>query len=370
MFEDGKPVAFKEDKDFYLTDAITSYAQQYIREATQERSPFFLYLSYTAPHWPLQARPEDIAKYKDRYRVGWDSLRVERINRQKELGIIPADFIPSLPDPEIPLWQSLTYNEQQLWERKMEVYAAMVDRVDQGIGEILTTLRETGQYNNILIIFISDNGAPAEDVSSFGGRAMNFGPVGTSGSYESQGKNWSYVSNAPLREYKTYAYEGGISSPFIAWYPGKIRGGDIHQGVGHIIDLAPTFYGIAGVAYPQEYNGVNSYSLPGVSLKELLYTGKELEERPLFWERAGNRAVLLGKYKLVSIYPSSKWELYDLEKDRGETTDISALHAPLVQQLSALYEEWAQQNGVEDFNKIRPGRPLIQKVNGKGITIY
>jgi arylsulfatase len=370
LFEDDKPVSFANRPDFYLTDAITDHAVQYIEASTKKQNPFFLYLAYTAPHWPLQARAEDIAKYKGRYDIGWDSLRIERLNKQKELGIIPKNLVPADKDPEIPDWESLTYDEKQLWARKMEVYAAMIDRVDQGLGEVLKTLKKTNKADNTLIVFISDNGAPAEEVTELYGRVINSGTVGTAGSYESQSRSWSYVSNTPLRAYKSFAYEGGISSPFIAWYPRKIKGGNILGGKGHIIDLAPTFYDIAGVAYPEKYRNVQSNPLPGVSLKELLFNGAELTERPLFWERAGNRAVYLGDYKLVSIYPSYQWELYNLANDRGETTNIAAQNKNTVNKLSALYFEWAKQNDVVDFDKIRPKELLLRKSNGKGVEVY
>jgi arylsulfatase len=370
LFEDNKPVSYKNDITFYLTDAITDHALQYISESPKDK-PFFLYLAYNAPHWPLQAKQEDIAKYKGRYDIGWDSLHVERLNKQKALGLIPGDFKPAVKDKAIPDWNTLTYEEQRLWAHKMEVFAAMVDRVDQGVGKLLTTLGQAGKAENTLIIFISDNGAPAEDVTTtFTAVAVNAGPVGTAGSYESQSKNWSYVSNTPFREYKAFAHEGGISSPFIAWFPGKINAGQVIAGRGHIIDIAPTLYDVAGVAYPQNYNKVKTNHLPGISLKEVLYKGAEHADRPLFWERAGNRAVLSGKYKLVSIFPSYEWELYDLDVDRGETNNIAAQHKELVNRLSRLYFDWAKENDVVDFATIKPKQLLLQNPNGKGVEVY
>ncbi|OAV74054.1 Arylsulfatase [Bacteroidales bacterium Barb7] len=370
LFEDNAPVSYENEKDFYITDAITKHAVQYIGESSQKKSPFFLYLAYTAPHWPLQAKPEDIAKYKGHYDIGWDSLRTVRINKQKESGLIPKDFVPAIKDRDIPDWENLTYDEKHLWAKKMEVFAAMVDRVDQGVGEVLDALKKTNRIDNTIVVFISDNGAPAEEVNDLFGIYINSGTVGTAGSYESQSRSWSHVSNSPLRAYKTFAYEGGISSPFIAWYPSKISGGKLLKGQGHIIDLAPTFYDIAGVTYPREYNQVKPHPLAGVSLKNVLYNATELDDRPLFWERAGNRAVRAGNYKLVSIFPSYEWELYDIESDRGETKNIAAENAALVNQLSRLYFEWAKENDVVDFEKIKPKESLLKKVNGKGIDIF
>jgi len=370
FYDDNKAISFRNDPDFYATDKITDYAVQYLKEASKTPKPFFLYLAYNAPHWPLQAKKEDIEKYKGLYDIGWDSIRAQRLKKQKELGIMPANTRPSVKDSDIPDWKSLTYEEQRFWARKMEVYAAMVDRLDQQIGRVLGTLRDIKASDNTILFFLSDNGAPVEDVSRLQGAAANEGPVGTAGSFESQYKNWSYASNTPYRAFKSYAYEGGICTPFIAWYPGQIKAGAILQGDGHIIDLAPTFYDIAGVAYPLKYNGVNSYKLPGKSLKNVLLAQTALEERPLFWERAGNRAVRLGKWKLVSIFPSYQWELYDISEDKGETRDLSAQNAEIVNKLSRLYFDWARENGVVDFNTIKPKKPLLPTPDGKGVQAY
>jgi arylsulfatase len=370
LVADEKIVSFEADSNFYLTDEITRQATGYIRDAGKDKAPFFLYLAYTAPHWPLQAKADDIAPYRGLYHTGWDELRDRRIARQKELGLIPNDFVAAAKDAGIPDWEELTYDEKDLWARKMEVFAAMVGAVDRGVGELLQTLEETGDIDNTLILFISDNGAPAEEVSGQFGIVVNSGPVGTAGSFESQGVEWSHVSNSPLRAYKSFAYEGGISSPFIAWYPSHIPAGKIVDGRGHIIDIAPTFYDIAGVTYPRRFHNTVPHSLPGKSLKEVLYTQEELPERPLFWERAGNRAVLQGNYKLVSIYPSYQWQLYDLENDRGETTDLALLHPGIVDRLSLLYYEWAESHDVVPFDRIRPSVPLLRPTRKQGIQVY
>ncbi len=371
------PVVILEDNQrqnpkpnsYYFTDEITSHAVQFLEEQSKEKDkPFFLYLAYTAPHWPLQALPEDIAKYRGKYDAGWDVLRKERLARQVKLGIITQQQaeVAAARDADVPDWDNLTYEEKQLWKAKMEVYAAVLDRADQGIGKLLDKLNELKKDDNTLIVFISDNGAPAEDVAHFGNRAgNNKGPVGTAGSFESQGKNWSYVSNTPFRSFKTFAYEGGISSPFIAWFPQKIKAGAFAKGTAHLIDLAPTFYELAGATYPENYNGVKVNALPGKSLTNLLFNGQELNReqpnatRPIFWERAGNRAVRKGKWKLVSIYPSYQWELYDIEADRGETQNVANRNALVVDELSKLYFEWAKQYGVVDYDKIKPQTPLL-----------
>ncbi|NIG57497.1 arylsulfatase [Chitinophaga sp. Cy-1792] len=355
IIEENNKRLHPPDDSYYFTDEIAGHAIKYLETTRNSNKPFFLYLAFNAPHWPLQALPEDINKYKGRYDIGWDSLQKQRILRQQQLGLLPAGQTIATRDTDVPDWNSLTWDEQQLWKKKMEVYAAMVDRMDQNVGKVLAKLKELKKDDNTLIIFISDNGAPAEDVAHGGKKAArNLGPVGTSGSFESQGKNWSFVSNTPFRAFKNFMYEGGISSPFIAWFPGHIKAGGIAAGGAHLIDIAPTFYEIAGVKYPEQYNGVHTNSLPGESLTGLLFKDQPLNRAaPIFWERAGNRAVRKGKWKLVSTFPSYRWELYDLEQDRGETNDLAAKNPQVVNELSAAYFEWAKRTGVVNYAELK-----------------
>lgn len=365
------PVTLLEDNrrlrpqpgSYYFTDEITQHAVQFLDDQQKENKPFFLYLAYTAPHWPLQALPEDIARYRGKYDAGWDVVRKERLARQVQLGIISSEQARAAADrdAEIPDWDNLSFEEKQLWKAKMEVYAAMLDRADQGVGKVMDTVRKLKKDDNTLVLFLSDNGAPAEDVAHWGVRAgRNTGPVGTAGSFEAQGKNWSHVSNTPFRSFKAFAYEGGIRTPFIAWFPGKIPGGRLEKGTGHLIDIAPTLYELAGARYPADFHGTKTNALPGKSLAGLLFgTGGWDDQRPLFWEWAGNRAVRRGKWKLVSIYPSYQWELYDLEQDPGETRNVAQRNSNLVDELSLLYFGWAKENGVVDYDLIKPEQPLL-----------
>ncbi|NML36771.1 arylsulfatase [Chitinophaga sp. G-6-1-13] len=348
---------FNLEPGHYLTDEIAGHAVKFLEEQSHTSKPFFLYVAYNAPHWPLQALPEDIAKYKGRYAIGWDSLREERIARQKKLGLIKPDATIA-PDPEVPEWESLTYDEKKLWEKKMEVYAAMIDRMDQGIGKILDKLKALKKDDNTLIVFISDNGAQGGFIPTGRKRQRSSGPIGSAGSYDYQEQSWAHVSNSPFRSYKASAYEGGISSPLIAWFPAKIKGGGIARGTAHLIDLAPTFYEVAGAAYPTTYQNVTTNPLQGVSLAPLFFSLREIDRAaPLFWERAGNRAVRKGKWKLISSYPSKQWELYDIDRDRGETTDLAAQQPEVVKELSAAYDVWAKNNNVVDYDKIKPVGP-------------
>lgn len=344
----------------YLTNKIADNALAFLDEQSKTNKPFFLYLPFNAPHWPLQALPEDIAKYKGRYDIGWDSLRQQRLVRQRELGILLPDQSVAERDSEVPQWDHLTYDAKKLWAAKMEVYAAMVDRVDQSVGRLLDKLKELKKDDNTLIIFISDNGAQGGYASPQRKPQRNTGPVGSPGSYDYQEQSWAYVSNTPHRQYKNNMHEGGFSSPFIAWFPKQIKGGTLVKGTAHLIDIAPTLYEVAGATYPTAFSGVKPHPLAGKSLVPVL-TGKATEVNrgePLFWERAGNRAVRKGDWKIVSTYPNHKWELYDLSKDRGETTDLANQLPEIVNELSAEYFKWAERTGVVDYDKIKPARPM------------
>lgn len=352
LVENNKRINLEPGK--YLTDEIGNHAIQYINESKDK--PFFLYLPFNAPHWPLQAPAEDIAKYKGKYALGWDSLRVQRLQKQIALGIANPQQATAKRDPEVVEWESLTYDEKELWQRKMEVYAAMLDRVDQTIGKILDELKKLKKDDNTLIFIISDNGAQG-GLNKLGQRRQqrNSGPIGSAGSYGYQEQNWAYVSNTPFRNYKGTSHEGGISAPFIAWFPKKIKAGTIAKGTAHLIDLAPTFYDLAGIQYPETYNGVKTNPLVGESLTPLLLQNPEwTRQQPIFWERGGNCAVRKGKWKIVSLYPEKKWQLYDIEKDRGETTDLASQNPEVVKELNADYETWAKRTDVEPYDKLRP----------------
>lgn len=347
----------------FSTELINRAAEGFLDQIKGQDKPFFLYLAHTAPHWPLVALPQDIAKYKGRYDKGWESIRRERFERQKQLGIVENGTALSVADEDIYDWERLSFDQRQLWAQKMEVFAAMVDRLDQTVGKLLQKLKDNGQLDNTLIVFLSDNGAPAEDlVRWFHGARLNNGPVGTVGSFESQSKNWSYASNTPFKAFKDYTYEGGINAPFIAWFPGKIAQG-IKKGTGHIIDLAPTFYELAGAVYPKEYQGHQANKLPGKSLVPVLLQQQDTVKREegLFWERAGNRAARIGKWKLVSTWPSYKWELYDLDQDPTERKDIASQHHGVVSRLSTAYFRWARDNGVVDFAELERKEPFSMK---------
>lgn len=365
LYRNNEP--FYLDKGRYLTDEITSQALGFLDEQNKEQKPFFLYLAFNAPHWPLQAVPEDIAKYKGKYSIGWDSLRVQRYQNAVAKGVIDKSQQIAVHDKDLQPFSKLTWDEQQYWQRRQEVYAAMIDHVDQSLGKLLGKLKELKKDDNTLIVFISDNGAQ-------GGNSLrlytsrNTGPVGSAGSYEVQNSNWSQTGNSPLRNYKGTPYEGGISAPFIAWYPKQIKANTIATGTAHLIDLAPTFYQLAGAGYPASFNGVTTNKLPGKSLVPLLtgQTDNVNRAEPLFWERGGNRAVREGKWKLVSPADNTdKYELYDIETDRAENTDLAAKYPEVVKQLKEKYQKWAQENDVVDYSRLRT-QPQQQPSQGRG----
>ena len=337
---------------FYMTNAITDYALQFLDDAKTKKEPFFMYLAYTAPHWPLHALPEDIAKYRGKYLKGWDVLRKERFDKQQKLGLIDASTRLSERDANVPAWNSLTPEEQQMWDLRMAVYAAMVDRLDQNIGRVITQLTKTGELKNTLIIFLSDNGGSPEVIKNKGTYIRTTGETGNRDSFDSYETNWANLSNTPFRMHKHWVHEGGISTPFIASFPGRIKADRIYSDMpGHIIDLMPTFLDFAGGKYPETYNGNNITPMEGVSLKAVLTGGKIKRDQPLCWEHEGNRAVRNGDWKLVSQYDTQAkrfmpWELYNLKIDRSELTDLSNERPEIKEQLIKKYEEWANRVGV------------------------
>lgn len=359
---------------FFYTDAISDQAAAYIRDhkAKHPHGPFFQYVAYTAPHWPLHAHDGDIAKYKGRYDAGWDQLREARLRRMIEAGIIDADWKLTDRDPTQPAWENA---ENKAWLlRCMEVYAAQVDRMDQGIGHIIKALEETGQFDNTLILFLSDNGACAEDIPenvameelvneqmiarshTRKGEEVVPGNIpeimpGPENTYQSYGTAWANLSNTPFRLYKHWTHEGGVSTPLICHWPAEIReAGALRHTPAHLPDIMATILDITGSAYPKEFSGHRIPPAEGHSLAPV-FAHDHLSQRPLFWEHEGNAAVRVGKWKLVREYPGS-WELYDMEVDRTEMTNVADRYPEIVEEFSRQYEVWAERCGVIPREKI------------------
>ena len=336
--------------DFYMTDAFTDYAVDRIGEYGNQEKPYFLYLAYTAPHWPLHARPRDIDKYRGRYRKGWDALRRERHQRMIANGIVDRKWPLTPRDPDVPAWESVANKDARALQ--MAVYAAQIDSMDQGIGRVLAKVRETGQEDNTLIMFLADNGGCAEERIA----GENSHPPGPAESFTSYGKAWANASNTPFRLYKHWVHEGGIASPFIARWPARIKDrGVLRQQPSHVIDIMATCLDAAGVQYPTTYRGRDITPLEGRSLLPA-FAGKQPRiHDAIFWEHEGNRAVRQDNWKLVSKHPGG-WELYDLAADRTEMNDLAAKDPDRVKRMASRYESWAARCGVLPWEQVRPMR--------------
>lgn len=330
-------------KDFYMTDAISDHAIDWIRESDNKENPFFLYVAYTAPHWPLHALPEDIAKYNGKYDVGWDVIREKRYKKLQKLGLIDENTILSEKPKKIPSWKDVENKEE--WANKMEVYAAMIDRMDQGVGRIINELEKQGKLENTLIMFLSDNGASDENIER---RRLNnpSSSIGARGSYVAYNEPWANVSNTPYRFYKKSIYEGGITSPFIVNWPAKIKKtGIIIDQLAHVTDFMPTFLDITNTSYPKQFNNYGINPMDGISLLPVILTNKSIAREAMYWEHIGNMAIREGNWKLVK---SSKgdWELYNLKNDGSESKNLALIYPDTVNNLTIKYNHWANTVGV------------------------
>ena len=328
-----------EEKDFYTTDYFTKYALQWLDEYQGEDKPFFLYLSYTAPHDPLMAWPDDIAKYEGAYEVGYEAIRKARFEKQLAIGLIQDQ--DELSEPVFRAWASLSAEEKKEEVRKMQVYAAMIDRLDQNIGLLLKKLETQNELDNTLILFMSDNGASAEVV-----RIPGSGPIGSLTRWTSLGKDWANVSNTPLRYFKNISYEGGIRTPLIAYWPGKIAPQQInHRYFGHFIDVLPTLLEVSNARYPATYRDQKITPLAGESFLPALTGKKQKRSEPVFWEWRRGQAVRSGKWKIVKEGLDQPWELYDLKKDPSEQENLAGKKSKKAAKLEELFFEWKGQFG-------------------------
>jgi arylsulfatase len=367
-----------QPKEYYYTDAINDHAARFVTEHAKSspEKPFLLYMAHTAAHWPMHAKEADIAKYKGRYDAGYDSIRAARLEKMKRLGLLDERWKVT---PQAGDWSQV---ENKAWEaRCMEVFAAMIDCMDQGIGRLVETLKKNGQYDNTLILFLQDNGGCAEGMGrngphrpraekptlpalandflqpdmipkqtrdGFPMRQGNGVMPGGADTYIGYGLNWANVSNTPFREYKHWEHEGGISTPLIAHWPKGIAK-EAHDKLNatptHLIDLMATCVDLAGATYPREHNGNAVQPMEGVSLAPA-FSGKPIARpQPLFWEHEGNRAIRSGEWKLVSKHPGG-WELYHMTTDRTEMNDLAAQQPERVKEMAALWDAWAKRVGV------------------------
>ena len=333
-----------DDGSFYFTHALSDSAVAFVSRHDSKKSPFFLYLSYTSPHWPLHALQKDIDKYVERYQTGWDQLRAERFERQQKMGLFGKNTALSPRDEAVAAWDELTPEQQHEFTMRMAIYAAQIDAMDQGIGKLVAGLEKSGQLDNTVIMFLSDNGACAEFTS--GQRKAVDGKADT---WESYRINWANLSSTPYREYKHYTNEGGIATPLIVHYPKgihkKLNNSWIDE-YGHLNDIMATCVELAQANYPETYRGKAIVPMQGVSLIPN-FSGGKTNRQPTFWEHEGNIAVRDGKWKLVcktkegEPFDEKTICLYDMEKDPTELTDLSEKHPEQKRQMYEAWKQWA-----------------------------
>lgn len=345
--------------DFYMTDFVTQKSVDLIDQFSRDNKPFFLYVAHTAPHWPLHARPEDIAKYKGKYKEGWDVLRRQRYQRMIELKLIDPATCPLPPNSSGKAWDDCTEKEKE--SENMAVHAAMVDRVDQGIGKIIQKLKEKGLYENTIIFLLSDNGASYERGYPPGFDRPGFTRDSTLIEYNSPhpgsqttwnyiGTAWASAVNSPFRFWKMESYEGGACTPLIVHWPKglKKQQNTINRGVGHVIDVMPTCLELAGATYPDEINSQKTESMDGKSLLPLLLNKTKAIHDTVYWEHEGGKAVRVGDWK-ISARRNSAWELFDLSKDRSESDNLAGQFPDRVKQMEAAWKKWAIKMGIKQL---------------------
>jgi len=358
----GKTPIQSVPKDYYHTDAISDTAVAYINSWAKTEKPFFLYVAQNAPHWPLQAKPEDVAKYQDTYKVGWNVIREARYRKMIKLGLIDSNITKlSKPVTDHVSWKD---NPDKIWDAQaMAVHAAMIDRMDQGIGRIISALKKTGKLDNTLIVFLSDNGASPENAAAYGpgfdrpSETRGGMPIvyatkkqafpGAQTTYSSIGRIWANVANTPYQYAKAESFEGGIHTPMIAYWPKGIkqRGGYSNQ-VGHVMDFMKTFVELAKTTYPIHYNGKKIKPTSGVSLIPSFNGLESSGHSTLFNEHFGARYARSGNWKLVSLSNDSTWHLYNLALDNAETNDLATSNPSKVKELEALWKQWTMTNQV------------------------
>ena len=383
--------------EFYYTDAISDHAVRFITEHhyQSDDKPFFMYVAFTAAHWPMHALEKDIKKYKGKYDAGYQAIRDSRYQRMIDLGVVNPNSTVNWPIPD-------EWKETESWDwdkRNMEVYAAMIDSMDQGIGRIVESLKDTGQFENTLICFFQDNGGCAEGYGRGGvggprsdqptmdvlsddylqpdmtpkqtrdgfkmrtGKGSMAGPADTAIGY---GKGWATVSNTPFREYKHWTHEGGISTPLIVHWPDKItRHGELEHTPGHLVDLMATAVDVSGAAYPSTYHDDQSIKpMEGKSLVPAML-GQPIDREAIYWEHEGNRAVRVGDYKLVAKGAKGKWELYNIARDRSEQHDLADTEPDTAKKLKDKWQAYAERANVLPLNPNAKAKAKAKKAAKK-----
>lgn len=357
--------------NFYYTDAISKNAVAAIKRFGGGDKPFFLYVAYTAPHWPLQAPEKDIAKHRQRYLAGWDAIRTNRYQRQIELGVIDKSWPMSPRDSRVPAWSEVKDKEWQA--NRMATFAAMIEHLDTGLGQMLDALKERGIEKDTLVIFFSDNGGCAEVISpgwyDVPSKSRDGSPIavgddhsafaGPESVWQSYGLPWANVSDTPFVLYKHFTHEGGIATPFIVRWPAVIqKTGAVSRQLGHVTDIMATLLEVAGAKHPDNFAGQPTTPLEGTSLLPIFEGKERRRSTPIFWEHEGNRAVRLQQWKLVARH-GKDWELYDMVSDRTELNNVAATHPEKVKELSSLYDTWAKRCNVMPFDELPRERRIV-----------
>lgn len=388
---DDRPLPQPQPEDgYYATRAIASHAVSWLSEHQEKHrgEPFFLYVGFTSPHFPIQALPEDIARYRDRYLAGWDVIRKERWERIQKLGITGGELPAPEPDVfgrsnlseadmrtrigagearyAVP-WDTLSEEQKRFQATKMAIHAAMVDRMDRELGRVVKRLETEGLLDNTLILFLSDNGASQEQIIRGDGHDPS-APLGSAQTFLGIGPGWSTVANTPFRMHKIWNHEGGISTPLIAHWPAGIKAkGELRRSPGHLVDVVPTLLELAGTQAPDSFQGEKRPPLPGKSLVPALASDVTIARDFLFFKHQGNRALRVGDWKIVSRGPEGAWELYDLAKDRAESHDLAAQQPDRVKSLAAVWERQDKEyqgQGATGF-PLESGKPRAKRQKEK-----
>ncbi len=347
LFLNGRENDPELPKEWYSTDLWTQYGLKFVDEALAAKKPFLFYVAHNAPHFPLQAPAEDIARFRGKYRAGWDQLRAARHAKQIELGIVDKAW-PLSPRPEaVAAWDSLSEADRDRFDHLMAVYAAVVSRMDRAVGDLVEGLRQRGVLDHTLILFLSDNGGNAEA----GPRGRDQGDPATAKSDWFCGESWAHLQNTPFRRYKHFTHEGGIATPLIAHWPAGIpaeRSGKLERQPGHLIDIMATLVDVSGALYPAELGGRRIQPLEGLSLVPA-FRGEPLRRvKPIFWEHEGNCAVRAGPWKAVRKH-GEPWELYNMEEDRTEQRNVLGTFKALGEHLLRQWDDWSAASGVEPW---------------------
>jgi arylsulfatase A-like enzyme len=357
LFLNGKALADDADelpKSWYTTDLYEDFSVKFIDEALAAKKPFFLYLAFNAPHFPLQAPADEIAKFRGKYKIGWDKLRESRHAKQVELGVVEKAW-PLSPRPElVQAWDSLSESDQDRFDQIMAIYAACVAHMDASVGRLVAALKQRGALDNTLIMFMSDNGGNAE--SGPRGRLEGDNPGGPYSTVFC-GQSWATLENTPFRRYKHFNHEGGIATPLIVHWPARIAAkNEFRQQPGHLVDIMATCVDVAGAKYPAEFQGHSILPMEGRSLAPA-FANRPISREALYWEHEGNAAIRVDDWKLVRLGRNGPWELYNLKDDRTELHDLAAKEPDRAKELARQWDAWADRTGVKPYPPANPDAP-------------